>query len=285
MDQLTRLVGRWSHAQRPQYLRIKQPDRHSRPRPRPRCPRARRTLSREQGRQRDRAARLGDDPQMRGRRRRIAAATSASLTASAARPGRRAARRRSAARPAWSAARRSGSAAPARRPARSAPPASERAMSSQPSGSTDDDLASPASAKRDPGGEAAAAARHDHHRRRRAPSCAAISTPTLPCPSITSTSSNEGTRVAPRLGGQPRADRLAALGGAVVEDDLGAGGASRLDLHRRRVGGHDDGRRDAEPRAPRAPRPGHGCRRRKRPRRAPARPRSAASAGWSRRAA
>ena len=49
------------------------------------------------------------------------------------------------------------------------------------------------------------------------------------------------------LRGEPGADLLAALGGAVVGDDLGAGREGRVALHRGRVGRHDDGRRDAEP--------------------------------------
>ena len=88
-----------------------------------------------------------------------------------------------------------------------------------------------------------------------APSCAAISTPTLPCPSITSTSSNEGTSSRALFGRQPGADLLAALGGAVEEDDLGARRARPLHLHRRRVARHDDGRGDAERAAPRGATP------------------------------
>ena len=49
------------------------------------------------------------------------------------------------------------------------------------------------------------------------------------------------------LVGDPRGDLLAALGPAVVEDDLGALAARALDLHLRRVGRHDDDRPDAEP--------------------------------------
>ena len=49
------------------------------------------------------------------------------------------------------------------------------------------------------------------------------------------------------LVGDPRGDRLAALGAPVVEDDLRALAARAVDLHLRRIGRHDDDRPNAEP--------------------------------------
>jgi hypothetical protein len=65
------------------------------------------------------------------------------------------------------------------------------------------------------------------------------------------------------------------FGPAVVEDDLGALRARAFDLDRRRVGRHDDDR-GMPSRRRRSPRPAHDCPTRKRPRPAPAPPRSAA---------
>ena len=56
--------------------------------------------------------------------------------------------------------------------------------------------------------------------------------------------------------GQPRRDRLARFGGAVVADHFGTQRQRALDLGRGRVGGHHDRRRHAQP--PR--RPGHALR-------------------------
>ena len=121
-------------------------------------------------------------------------------------------------------------------------------MSSQPAGSTDHDLRV-RQRQRDAAGKAAAAAGHDHHRRRARRAARAISTPTLPCPSITSTSSNDGTSVAP-CSAASRAPIASRLSVARSKKTISAPARARpLDLHRRRVGRHDDRRRDA--RAPR----------------------------------
>ncbi len=118
-------------------------------------------------------------------------------------------------------------------------------MSSQPSGSTAITCDS-GKARAIPAGEAAAAAGDDHHRRRGAELLPDLdSDAALPLDHVDVVERGHEGRAA--LGGQPSADRLAALGGAVVEDDLGAGLAGGVDLHPRRVGGHDDGRCDAEP--------------------------------------
>ena len=122
---------------------------------------------------------------------------------------------------------------------------SERAMSSHPSGSTTTISASgTASAMPDaspppPQGMTIRAGGR--------PSCSTISSPAVPCPATIAGSSKLGTTVAPRLVCDPRRDRLAALGTPVVEDDLRAFSARALDLHLRRIRGHDDDRPNAEP--------------------------------------
>jgi hypothetical protein len=80
-----------------------------------------------------------------------------------------------------------------------------------------------------------------------APSCSPISTPTLPCPFDHIDIVERGDEHRALLGGKAGADLLAALGGAIIGDDAGAGGKRGVALHRRSVSGHDDGRRDAEP--------------------------------------
>ena len=73
-------------------------------------------------------------------------------------------------------------------------------------------------------------------------------------PAITSRWSNGGISVASLLLQQLIGDRLARLGGRVVEDDAGAERRRRLALDRRRVGRHHDRRADAE----QLPDAGHG---------------------------
>ena len=122
---------------------------------------------------------------------------------------------------------------------------------------------------RDPGREPAAADR-DRAASRRRGSCSASSSPIVPWPAITRSSSNAWTNVAP-----VSSTRRQRLGERVVEarageDGLGAVAERRLDLRHRRVLRHEDRRAHARARAPPTRPPGRGCRRsrRSRPRRA-----------------
>ena len=183
-------------------------------------------LAGEQGRQRHRAARLGDDPQM-ARAKAIAASTSASVTATPGRPASRSAPRVSGETSlVWRASQRVGGAGS---PTGTGwPAASERAMSSQPSGSTVDDPRSRA---------ARARFRPTARRRRRgpapcrarAPSCSRDLDADAPLPLDDVDIVERGDQGRPALLGEAGGDLLAALGGAVVEDDLGARGARRVD--------------------------------------------------------
>ena len=217
----------------------------------------------------------------------IAAAISRLADRDAARAWRRAARRRSAARPVWSAARRSGSAARGSATGTIAPPASERAMSSQPSGSTVTTCAS-GSASAIPAESPPPPQRHQHHVGRPPAELGHLlgdldADAALPLDHVDIVERGHQGRAAARARAarrSPRGSRSRGRRGRSRRRPQG-----RVALHRRRVGRHHDRRGDAQP--PRRQRDALGMVARRESDDA-ARPlvcARAASAGWSRRAA
>ena len=105
--------------------------------------------------------------------------------------------------------------------------------------------------------------------------CSRISSPTVPCPAMTSTWSNGWTSTAPVALGEPRAPRRGSRRPcAPTRCTVGAVPAGGGDLGQRRPLRHEHRGADRRASARRARRPARGCRRWRRPRRGPARPAS-----------